>query len=129
MYLLYCFCNASLTQRVSVYLSKKLRRVDYCVTVVFLNDHWLVRVEIASGLEREELQDLESFLSENGFPHTPCPYIQQVLNECTSGTSLLDVMNRYHVTVISHGKPQFEEIRHFQKSLVQGLGYCPPSLV
>ena len=129
MYLLYCFCNASLTQRALVCLSKRLRWVDDCVTVVFLNDYWLVRVGIGSDIEKETLQNTQAFLSENGLPHTPCSYIQQMFDECISGTSLLDVMNRYHVAVISHGKPQFEEIRHFQETFVKGLGYCPPSLV
>lgn len=129
MDLLYCFCNATLTQRVLAYLSKRLQWVNYCVTVIFLNDYWLVRIEIGSELERENLQDTKSFLSENGIPHTPSSYIQQALNACTSGTSLSDVMNRYHVAVISYGKPQFEEIRHFQTAFIKGLGYCPPSLV
>lgn len=128
MYLLYCFCNATLTQRVLTYLSKRLRWVDRCVTVIFLNDYWIVRVEIRPGIKREAFQDAESFLSENGFPYHPCSHIQRVLDECTSGASLLDVMNRYHVAVISHGEPQFEEIQRFRDAFVKGLGYCPPSL-
>lgn len=129
MYFLYCFCNASLTQRALNYLSKKIKWVDYCATVIFLNDYWLVRIEIKSNVERENLRDTESFLNENGLPYNPCAYIQRVLDECTSGTELTDVMDRYHVAVIAHGKPQVEEIRHFRAAFVKGLGYCPPSLV
>lgn len=129
MYFLYCFCNASLTQRVLAHLSKKLRWVDRCVTVIFLNDYWVVRVEIEPNVTREIFQNTESFLSENGFPYNPCSHIQGVLDDCKSGASLPDVMNRYHVAVISHGEPQFEKIRRFREAFVKGLGYCPPSLV
>lgn len=129
MHFLYCFCNASLTQRVLTYLSKKLRRVNHCATVIFLNDCWIVRIEIKPGGEGENFRSIEAFLNENGFPYSPCSHIQRALDDCIAGNSLVDVMNRHHVAVISHGKPHLEDVRRFREAFVKGLGYCPPSLV
>lgn len=99
------------------------------MTVIFLNDYWIVRVEVESDIGRENLLKAESFLTENGWSHTPCSHIRQVLNECSAGTSLPDLMNRYHIAVVSYGEPQFDAIGCFREAFVKGVGYCPPSLL
>jgi len=38
--------------------------------------------------------------------------------------SLLDVMRRYQVAVVSHGSPEREEMKRSGNSLCE-LGYCP----
>jgi hypothetical protein len=44
------------------------------------------------------------------------------------GQSPVDVMRRYQVAVVSHGKPEKEEIEAFRQHFIRGLGYCPQTL-
>ena len=45
-----------------------------------------------------------------------------------NGQSPIDVMRRYQVAIVSHGKPDREEIEAFRRQFVMGLGYCPETL-
>jgi hypothetical protein len=44
------------------------------------------------------------------------------------GQSPVEVMRRYQVAVVSHGKPDREDIEAFRRQFVMGLGYCPETL-
>ena len=129
MEFLYCFANASLTQRILVYLLAKVRSYLDCVTVFFLNDRWVVRLKLKSSVESERCKDCWAVLNENGLPYHPPLFITLALKDLNMGHSPTPVMNRHHIVIVSHGDPMPEEIRHFQERFVSGLGYRPPSLV
>ena len=129
MEFLYCFANASLTQRVLFYLLAKVKSHLDCVTVIFLNDRWVVRIKLTSSLELELSRDCQAFLNENGLPYCPPHVITLALNALDAGFSPTAVMNRRHVVIVSHGAPRPDEIRYFQERFVSGLGYRPQSLV
>ena len=129
MEFIYCFANASLTQRVLIYLRAKVKvRLD-CVTVIFLNDRWVVRIKLASSAEAELTEDCRAFLNENGLPYCPPHVVTLALASLDLGSSPTAVMKRRHVVIVSHGAPCPEEIRYFQERFVSGLGYRPQSLV
>ncbi|WP_038019290.1 hypothetical protein [Synechococcus sp. PCC 7335] len=126
---LFCLSNASLTQRVLAYLSKKLKREIDCVTVIFLNEFWVLRVRLKATTSIVLAKDCQAVLNENGIPCPTSVYLRQVASALDSGHDPRSVMNDYHVTIISHGSPQGVEIEHFRERFVSGLGYCPPSLI
>lgn len=129
MEFLYCFKNASLTQRILVYLLKKLRPYIDCVTVIFSNDCWILRLKLDSTLDVERCDDCWAVLNENGIPYYPSPVIKRVFEDLDTGCDPITVMNRYHFAIVSHGTPNPEDIQCFQEQFVTGLGYRPPSLV
>ena len=129
MEFLYCFANASLTQRVLVYLLKKVRSHLDCVTVIFLNDRWVMRLKLNSSLDTAHFKDYWAFLNENGLPYHPPLAITLALKALDAGCSPTPVMNRHHVVVVSHGAPNPKEIEYFRERFVSGLGYRPQSLV
>lgn len=77
--------------------------------------------------------NLESFLNENGRSYpSSAPAATQIriaLRGLDSGLSVAKVLERYHVVVVTHGKPQPDSVENFRTSFVAELGYCPPSLV
>ncbi|MGK7888814.1 MAG: hypothetical protein AB4042_05725 [Leptolyngbyaceae cyanobacterium] len=101
----------------------------HCATVVFLNDFWLVRLIIDPALDLEQFKNWQAFLSEGGIPHHPSPIICRAFDDLDLGMDPVQVMNRHHVAIVSHGSANPWEVRHFQENVVAGLGYCPPSLV
>ncbi|NET39454.1 MAG: hypothetical protein F6K19_47070 [Cyanothece sp. SIO1E1] len=129
MEFLYSFANASLTQRILVYLLTKVRSHLDDVTVIFLNDRWIVRLKLDSSLETEQSKDFQAFLNEHGLPYHPPLAVTLALKDLDQGDIPTLVMNRRQVVIVSHGIPNLEEIRYFQEQFVAGLGYCPQSLV
>ena len=129
MEFLYCFANASLTQRVLDYLLRKMRSDVDCVTVIFLNDRWIIRLKLDLDLEAEHFNDCWAFLSEHGIPYHPPAAITLAFKDLDTGRGLTQVMNRHHVAIVSHGAPNPEAVGCFQEQFVAGLGYCPQSLV
>ncbi|NER79367.1 MAG: hypothetical protein F6K42_07245 [Leptolyngbya sp. SIO1D8] len=129
MEFLYCLANASLTQRILNYLLRMLRSYVNCVTVIFLNDRWVLRLKLDRSLDSELCEDCWAFLSENGLPYHPPPNVSLALKELDAGQALTKVMNRHHVAIVSHGEPNPGEVECFQEQFVAGLGYCPQSLV
>lgn len=128
MEFLYCFANTNLTQRVLLYLVRKVRSHLDCVTVIFLNDYWLVRLKLDSSLDTEHGKNCWAFLNENGLPYQPSLAITCVFAALDAGCAPTSVMNRHHVVIVSHGAPNLEEIWRFREQFVAGLGYCPQSL-
>ena len=129
MEFLYYFANASLTQRVLVYLLKKVRSYLDCVTVFFLNDRWILRLKLDASLDAEHCKNCQAFLNENGLPCRSPISITLALKDLDAGYAPTLVMDRHPVIIVSHGAPSPEKIRYFRERFVAGLGYCPQSLV
>ena len=128
MEFLYCFTNASLIQRVLTYLLRQLRSHVKYVTVIFLNDRWVLRVNIDPSLDEVRCKDCWAVLNENGFPYQPTLAITLALKDLDTGDEIISVMNRHQVVIVSHGTPNPNEICYFRDQFVEGLGYCPQSL-
>lgn len=126
---LYYFANTSLVLRVLTYLSQQSAMRLASMTVIYLVDRWVIRIVLRSTLTLEHDLNFTSFLRENGSPYTLTPHIKKVLHRLDQGVPATDVMNHYHVVVVSHGALNPEDIEAFRTTFVQGLGYCPPSLV
>ena len=129
MQYLYYFANASLVLRLLRYLSHHPTLLLESVTVIYLVDRWVVRVRLRSPLLNSQAGDFAAFLAENGAPFSLTNRLAKVLVSLDKGISVTDVMNTYHVVVVSHGALQPDDIQAFCHNFEQGLGYCPPSLV
>ena len=125
---LYQLANASLTLRVVEYLhADRLLPVRF-MTVIHQIDGWVVRVKLSRPLDSYLDQNFRAYLHELGIPYQPGIRVQMALWGLETGQSPLEVMHRYQVAVVSHGKPDREEIEAFREQFVQGLGYCPETL-
>ena len=129
MQYLYYFANTSLVLRVLTYLSQQSAIKLASITVIYLVDRWVIRIKPSSVLTLSQDLDFVSFLNENGSTYTLTPRIEKVIDWLDQGISVTDVMNQYHVVIVSHGALNSEDIEAFRTTFVQGLGYCPPSLV
>jgi hypothetical protein len=128
MEFLYCFVNTSLTQRILDYLLRQMQSQVDAVTVMFLSDRWVLYIKLNSALDAEHCNNCWAFLNENGTPYQPTPTVALALHDLEAGCSPTQVMNRYHVSIVSHGDLQPGEVNCFQEQFVAGLGYCPQSL-
>lgn len=129
MQYLYYFANTSLVLRILTYLSGQRTVLLKAVTVIYLVDRWVLRIKLREPLLLQHDLNFVSFLRENGSPYTLTPRLASALGQLDQGQSVTDVMNHYHVVVVSHGGLRPDDIEEFREMFVQGLGYCPPSLV
>ncbi|MGD1863194.1 MAG: hypothetical protein ACFB0D_01435 [Phormidesmis sp.] len=129
MQYLYYFANTSLVLRVLTYLSQQSAMRLQSVTVIYLIDRWIIRICPRTTLALNQDLNFVSFLKENGSSYTLTPRIEKALCRLDQGMPITDVMNQYHVVIVSHGALNPEDIEEFRSTFVQGLGYCPPSLV
>ena len=129
MQYLYYFANTSLVLRLLTYLSKRVAINLDAVTVIYLVDRWVVRIQLKEPLTLQTDLNFISVLRENGSPYEPSKQILKVLKSLDSGMSITDVMNLHHLVVVSHGGLSPGDIQDFRTMFVRGLGYCPPSLV
>ena len=129
MQYLYYFANTSLVLRLLTYLSKQVSLSLKAVTVIYLVDRWVVRIKLQESLLLQQDLNFSAFLHENGSPYTLVPRVAKVLKCLDEGMSVTDVMNQYHVVIVSHGALRPADIEDFRATFVRGLGYCPPSLV
>lgn len=129
MQYLYYFANTSLVLRVLTYLSRQSAIRLESLTVIYLVDRWIIRIRTQAVLTLNQDLNFIAFLRENGSPYTLAPRIAKVLDRLDQGTPITDVMNRYHVVIVSHGALNPEDVEAFRTTFVEGLGYCPPSLV
>lgn len=126
---LYYLGNASLVLRVVEYLQRfDIQPVQF-MTVIHQLDGWVVKVRCAPDWTEEELANFKAFLQELGVAYQPSPLIRQSQSDLEQGCSPVDVMRRYQVAVIAHGQPEGDEIETFRDQFIQGLGYCPQTLV
>ncbi|MEL6555108.1 MAG: hypothetical protein AAFQ63_16830 [Cyanobacteria bacterium J06621_11] len=129
MQYLYYFANTSLGLRVLSYLSKQPSIKLEAVTVIYLIDRWVLRIKLQDPLSLQQDLNFIAFLRENGSPYTITPRLEATLASLDRGDDITSVMNRYHQVVVSHGALNPEDIEVFRTTFVEGLGYCPPSLV
>ena len=125
---IYSFANASLTLRVVEHLRNKYRAYLDSVTVINLIDRWIVRVSLSISLPYSSAKNLRAFLDEMGIAALISAEIIDVFADLDRGESPVEVMNRYQVVVVAHGKPVTEEIEIFRQQIVDRLGYCPQNM-
>ncbi len=125
---LYRFANASLTLRAIERVSTAWRSSLQFVTVLHQIDGWILRIKLFSPLMSKSNLDLQALLLELGSPYLPSPQLKVVLWSLELGQSPISVMERHQVAVISHGRPDKEEVEEFCKQFIAGLGYCPATL-
>lgn len=125
---LYFLANASLTQRIVEYLHRNRQIPLESVTVLHQIDGWVIKVKMKNSLQPQQHGDFKAFLNELGIPHQPEVRVKMALWSLDAGQSPIEVMRRYQVAVVSHGRPDREEIEAFRKQFVNGLGYCPETL-
>lgn len=124
---LYYLGNASLTLRVVGHLQANKSLQVRFMTVIHQINGWVVRVKI-NNPSSEQDGNFRAFMSELGIPYEPEMHIKAALWELETGQLPVNVMHRYQVAVVSHGRPDRTEIEEFQKQFIQGLGYCPQTL-
>lgn len=125
---LYFLANASLTQRIVEFLHRNRQIPLESVTVLHQIDGWVIKVKMKNSLQPQQHGDFKAFLNELGIPHQPEVRVKMALWSLDAGQSPIEVMRRYQVAVVSHGRPDREEIEAFRKQFVNGLGYCPETL-
>ena len=125
---LYYLANASLTLRVVEYLHSNKQLPIQFMTVVHQLHGWVVKIKMCQPLASQQHGDFRAFMNELGIPYVPEMRMQMALWSLETGQSPVDVMRRYQLAVVSHGKPERHEIEEFRKQFVQGLGYCPETL-
>ncbi len=129
MQYIYYFANASLVLRLLTYLSKQAAiRLDL-VTVIYLIDRWVVRVNLEECLCPRQNGDFLAFLNENGTPFSVTARLASALESLEAEISIPEVIERYHLVIISHGALRPTDLTEFRTRFIRGLGYCPPSLV
>lgn len=129
MQYLYYFANTSLGLRVLHYLAKNRSIKLEAVTVIYLIDRWVLRIKLREPLSLQQDLNFVAFLRENGSPYDITPRMKATIDSLDSGEDVTSVMNRYHQVVVSHGALNPTDIEVFRTTFVEGLGYCPPSLV
>ncbi|MEA5628095.1 hypothetical protein [Nostoc sp. UHCC 0251] len=128
MQYLYYLTNASLTMRVVQYFSKNDSSVEF-ITVINQFHGWIINVKIKSFVSRQKNKDIRAFLSEMGIIYSPSDDIlSKVLSSLEAGESVINVMRTYKTMIVSHGRPQPDEIKTFRQHLISKLGYCPQNL-
>lgn len=124
----YYLSNASLVLRVVERLHRLTQLPLEFVSVIHRIDGWILRIRLHESVSPTAASNFQAFLDELGGAYTPGYRIRMALWGLETGQTAVDVMRRYQVAVVSHGKPDRYEIEEFRKQFVQGLGYCPETL-
>ncbi|MGD1944567.1 MAG: hypothetical protein ACFB0G_25005 [Leptolyngbyaceae cyanobacterium] len=125
---IYHLGNASLTLRIVEHLLNTPTLPLSWLTVIHQIDGWVIKVRMHDIIEASAAEDFRAYLNELGIPHDPNIRLRMALWALETGQSPVDVMRRYQVAVVSHGRPEREEIEAFRNQFVMGLGYCPETL-
>ena len=125
---IYYLANASLTLRVVERLLWVTQLPLEFITVIHQIDGWVVKVKLHDSATDQAQQNFLAFLNEIGIPYEPGFRVRMALWGLEMGQSAVDVMRRYQIAVVSHGRPDRHEIEEFRKQFVTGLGYCPETL-
>lgn len=124
----YHLANASLTLRVVEHLLGTASLPLSWMTVIHQIDGWVIKIKLHDSIHESVAEDFRAYLNELGIPHEPNIRLRMALWALETGQSPVDVMRRYQVAVVSHGKPDRKEIEAFRQQFVMGLGYCPETL-
>ncbi len=125
---LYSLANASLTLRTIEYLRQRQQENSASLTVIHQIDGWIVKVRFPQSLTPEQHGNFQAFMSELGITYEPDMRLQMVFWSLETGQSVVEVMRRYQVAVVSYGKPDTKDIEAFRQQFTRGLGYCPETL-
>jgi hypothetical protein len=125
---IYHLANASLSLRVVEHLLRMDALPLTFMTVIHQIDGWVIKVRLYDTVQASSAEDFRAYLNELGIPHEPNIRLRMALWGLETGQSPVDVMRRYQVAVVSHGRPDSEEIEAFRNQFVMGLGYCPETL-
>ena len=125
---IYSFPNTSCTLRVIEYLQKQERYYLDSVVTINLIDRWLVKLNLKRSTPHRLVENIQAFLNEMGSVSKPSNKIKSAIASLEQGESPTDVMNSYQVVIVTHGKPETEEIEIFRDSIVERLGYCPQNM-
>ena len=124
----YYLANASLTLRVVEHLLVCTRLPLEFMTVIHQIDGWVIRAKMNDNIDVADAEDFRAYMNELGIAYDPGIRVRMALWGLETGQSPIDVMRRYQVAIVSHGKPDREEIEAFRRQFVMGLGYCPETL-
>ncbi|MDB9524916.1 hypothetical protein PN498_02865 [Oscillatoria sp. CS-180] len=125
---IYHLANASLSLRIVEHLLGTPKLPLSWLTVIHQIDGWVIKVRMHDSIEEQVAGDFRAYLDELGIPYEPNIRLRMALWALETGQSPVDVMRRYQVAVVSHGKPDRKEIEAFRHQFVMGLGYCPETL-
>jgi hypothetical protein len=125
---IYHLANASLSLRIVEHLLRAQTLPLAFMTVIHQIDGWVIKVRMDDSIDESTAEDFRAYLNELGIPHEPSIRLRMALWGLETGQSPVDVMRRYQVAVVSHGKPDSKEIEAFRNQFVMGLGYCPETL-
>jgi len=125
---IYSFPNTSCTLAIIEYLRRKHQSHLDSVAVINLIDRWLVKLNLKSSIPYRTEKNLLAVLNEMGSVARPTSKILEALTSLEQGESPTEVMNRYQVVIVAHGKPETEEIEIFRDRIVERLGYCPQNM-
>ena len=125
---LYFLANASVTLRTIEYLRNMEHTTNASLTVIHQIDGWIVKIRFPQPLEPKLHGDFQAFMSELGIIYNPEMRLKMVFWSLETGQSPVEVMRRYQVAVVSHGKPDTKDIEAFRQQFTRGLGYCPETL-
>jgi hypothetical protein len=125
---IYYLTNASLTLRVVERLLGVSQLPLESITVIHQINGWIVKVKLHASVGQRAHHNFSAFLNEIGTAYEPGLRVRMALWGLEMGQSAVDVMRRYQVAVVSHGKPDRLEIEEFRQQFVTGLGYCPETL-
>ncbi|RMF26009.1 MAG: hypothetical protein D6756_04505 [Cyanobacteria bacterium J083] len=125
---LYFLANASLTLRVIEYLNKHSSLSVSSMTVIHQIDGWILRLKFPRALTPQQHGDLVAYMQELGIAYEPVARLQMVFWGLDNGQSPVEMMQKYKIAIISHGRPNAKEIEAFREQFTKGLGYCPETL-
>ncbi len=125
---IYYLTNASLTLRVVERLLCATQLSLEFTTVIHQLNGWIVKVKLHESVSQSAQMNFLAFLNEVGTAYEPGIQVRMALWGLEMGQSAVDVMRRYQIAVVSHGKPDRREIEEFREQFVTGLGYCPETL-
>lgn len=125
---IYFLANASLTLRVVHYLHIKPEIPLEFLTIVHQLNGWIVKIKLTTPMTMQQDGDFRAFLNELGISYQPEIRLQMVFWSLETGQSPIDVMRRYQMAVVSHGRPDYSDIQAFREQFTNGLGYCPETL-
>jgi hypothetical protein len=125
---LHFFTNASFTLRLVEHLAGQPGFPLHTLTVIHQLDGWVLQVRLYRPLSIQETGDFRAMLQEYGRPFKPNFHLEQALQGLNAGFSPVEVMRRFQIAIVSHGRPDCSEIEEFRRQFVRGLGYCPETL-
>ncbi|MFP4008477.1 MAG: hypothetical protein ACLFV6_10800 [Spirulinaceae cyanobacterium] len=128
MYYLYFLANASLTLRIADHLQLSPQLPVDFMTVIHQIDGWIVKIKLHDPITPQQHGDFLAYMNELGISYEPEMRLQMALWSLETGQSPIDVMRRYQVAIVAHGRPNRSDIESFRRQFTRGLGYCPETL-